>query len=204
MEKRKLRIGIDIDEVLAEHLEQLINFCEKEKNILIKRDDFFTYYWPDVLKISLEEAIKLDEEFKESEFFENILPLENSTDIINDLKNNHELFVITARPNKFENKTKKWLENNFENSFNEIIHTEDPYGIERGNNRTKCEICLEKYIDFLIEDNSKTSLDCAKKGVKVFLIDNPWNQNCEHENIIRVKNWKEIKEKIGELNNGIY
>ena len=199
MKKGKFRIGIDVDEVLAEHLDKLIEFLEIEKNIFIKRDDFFSYYWPDVLKISLEEAINIDEEFKESDFFETILPLKNSKDIIENLKNNHELFVITARPIEFKEKTEKWINNYFEDYFEEIIHSSCPEFFD-GVKKTKSEICLEKNIDIIIEDSKKTSLDCASKGIKVLLLDNYWNQNCEHENIIRVKDWNEIKKKIDGMN----
>ncbi len=49
----------------------------------------------------------------------------------------------------------------------------------------------------MIEDTKEHSELCAKDGIKTFLLDKPWNQHCvEHENIIRVKDWNEILERL--------
>ena len=67
-----MKIAIDIDEVLAEQMDSLIEFYKQETGIFIPREDFFTYYWPDVWNISLEDAKAIDIKFKESDFFDNL------------------------------------------------------------------------------------------------------------------------------------
>ena len=68
--------------------------------------------------------------------------------------------------------------------------------------KLKDEICNDLNLDLIIEDSPYYSKNCAEKGIKVLLLDKPWNQNCEHENIIRVNNWKEVLEKIKEMGDG--
>lgn len=66
-----------------------------------------------------------------------------------------------------------------------------------GENKSKSEICGELGISIFIEDNSSYALDCAKKGIKVLLLDKPWNKNYEkHPNIIKVNSWEEILERL--------
>ena len=62
------------------------------------------------------------------------------------------------------------------------------------NEKKKIKIGIDLGIDFMIEDDRKHSKNCAEKGIKCFLIDKPWNQNFEHENVIRVNGWNEILE----------
>jgi len=201
--KRKLRIGIDIDEVLAEQVVSLVKFYNKEKGKSFSRDDFFSYYWPDVLGCTLEEAVDLDNRFKESEDFDNLDAVNGSKEAIKNLSF-HDLIVITSRPTKFESKTMNWLDTHFNNLFDDVLHSSD-FHTGNGLNKTKGEICKELDLDLLIDDQGAYVLDCAKKGIKAILLDAPWNQDCpEHKNIIRVKDWHEIVERINNYSEGEY
>ncbi len=52
-------------------------------------------------------------------------------------------------------------------------------------------------IKIMIEDNPEYALDCAKNGIKTFLLDKPWNKNySQHENLIKVKSWEEIVKSL--------
>jgi len=45
----------------------------------------------------------------------------------------------------------------------------------------------------VIEDNQDYALSVAQKGIKVLLLNQPWNANFEaHENMKKVNNWEEI------------
>ena len=59
--------------------------------------------------------------------------------------------------------------------------------------KTKEEICLELNVNFLIEDNMDHALDASERGIKVLLIDSPWNKSKSlNKNITRVNSWKKI------------
>jgi len=61
-------------------------------------------------------------------------------------------------------------------------------------------LCKERGIKIMIDDNKLFANELAEKGVKVFLLDKPWNKNYDkHKNIIKVKDWKEVIKKIQEV-----
>ena len=51
----------------------------------------------------------------------------------------------------------------------------------------------------MIEDKPDVALYLAERGIKVLMVDAPYNLDTKHENIIHVKDWKVIKEQLKEL-----
>ncbi|MEK6900611.1 MAG: hypothetical protein AABX05_05795 [Nanoarchaeota archaeon] len=192
-----MKIGIDIDEVLAKQLEKLVQFYHLKTGKLIPVENFHTYYWPDVWGVTLEEGLRIDQEFKQSEYFDSIEPLENATEAVNHLKKGNQLFIITARPIFFKEKTEKWLKKYLHGIPFKLIHSGDFHITNKTKN--KGEICEELSIDIMIEDQDKYALQCAEKGIKVILLNKPWNKQAEHHNIIRVNNWIEILKEIDKI-----
>ena len=51
----------------------------------------------------------------------------------------------------------------------------------------------------LIEDAAEHANDCAEKGIKVILINRPWNLNERvHPNVKRAENWEEVLKHLEE------
>ena len=57
---------------------------------------------------------------------------------------------------------------------------------------TKAEICSNEGIDFMIEDSPEYASQIANEGIRVFLLNKPWNEGLDHEKVIRADNWKEV------------
>ncbi len=190
-----MKIGIDLDDVVFEFVKPLLEFYKKKYGGEILFEDVFSYDFSDVFKISLEEVIDLIGKNFTRSFIENLNLCEFSKESILKLAENHELFFITSR--LFREGTKESLDKHFLNTGYNLVYSSNPYAGNEG--KTKAEICEELNIDFMIEDCKRHSKICAENGIKVFLIDKPWNQKCGvHGNIIRVKNWKEIITKLNE------
>ena len=195
MEKKKLRIDIDINDVVFEFVKPLLVHYKKKIGKDILFEDVFTYNFQDVFEIGLDEVIEIIRDLIKEDFNLNMKFCLFAKEIISDLSNNHNIYFITSRVHR-EN-TLESLENHFSDfelhfSFNFYVGT---------SGKNKGEIYLEKEIDFIVEDSYEYAIICADAGVKVFLIDKPWNQKENlPENIIRVKDWKEIQEKIKEFN----
>jgi len=49
---------------------------------------------------------------------------------------------------------------------------------------------------YWVEDKPKNAVLGLKYGLKPILIDHPYNQDCNHPDIIRVSNWKQIHEIV--------
>lgn len=190
-------IGIDIDEVLANQLDSLIKFYHETSGKLVRREDFHTQYWPDVLNLSLQEAQKLDHDFKSSTHFDNIEPIENAIESVNKLIKNNKIIIITSRPVIFKEKTDNWLRKHFKDLPMQIIHSADYQNLNKTMN--KAQICKNLGIKLMIEDQDRYALECAEEEIKVILFDYPWNKNLNHRNVIRVKNWLEALKEIDEV-----
>jgi len=195
-----MKIAIDIDEVLAEQLNALVDFYKTKTGVFISKEKFHTDYWPEVWGISLEEAIKVDGEFKNSKLFNNLATVKGSVNAIKSLSEKHRLIIITSRPIKTKAKTCGWLDSNFGDSFEDIFFSCE-FHIDNESGKSKLEICEGLGIGLLVEDSREYSWACAEKGIRVLLLDKPWNQNCEHKNIFRCKDWDEVVDKIKEIEN---
>jgi uncharacterized protein len=190
-----MRIGIDLDEVTVNFVDHLLEFYHKKTGKIFKKQDFFSFDFWEVLGGTREDMVDLIEEFHSSEDFEYIKPIENSPESIRKLVKNNEIFIITARPLSWKEKTEKWTKEYLSEINPIVIHSGEIY--EDG--KTKAEICEEMGIEILIEDNKKYALGCAERGIKVVLFDKPWNQDFSHENIIRVFSWDEAVRVIDNM-----
>ena len=60
--------------------------------------------------------------------------------------------------------------------------------------------CWQGGADILIEDQYILARHCADAGIKVLLLDSPWNREVAlPENIARVRNWGEIVRRVKEF-----
>ncbi len=187
-----MKIGIDIDEVLANHMEKLNEFYYLKKGKKYSEKDYKSYNWWETWGISREEAEDIDREYKKSELFSSIQPIPGAVDAVRELSKDNELFVVTSRHTSAEQKTKEWILKHFPFVELKILHSGDFWG----GRKSKADVCKENHIKILIDDHEKYARDCSKIGIKVLLFDKPWNQGVEGENIIRVNGWKEVLEVI--------
>lgn len=191
MEKEKLRIGIDIDETLADTMtwiNMFYNSCFKTNFVL---EDYQTYSIWKTWEITKEEFNKVIDDFQESSFFERVMPIEDSQGSIKILSKDYDLITVTCRPYSIHDKTCGFVRSYFP-EIKKIISN----GNDKRDKHSKLDACLENSLDYLVDDNSDIVMECVKKDIACFLMDKPWNQNCEHENITRVKNWNEILERL--------
>lgn len=187
-----MKIGIDIDEIVVEYTKHYLELCEASlgKKFLFEEISQFNLW--KILEISREEVNSIAKEFNDKGLMEKQEFIEGAKEAINNLSKDNNLFFITSRPPHIKERTVRFFNGHFSEVDLEIIFSEKL----NGNEKSKAQICKELGVGVLIEDRRKYALDCAENGIKVFLMDKPWNQNCGHENIIRVKNWKEITERL--------
>ncbi len=188
-----MRIGIDIDDVLIDLNLALRSFHNDNYDTIIERKDFKTFNLWGTWGGTREEAIEKVAKFYDSDYFKLAKPTGDIKKKINFLSRRHTLFIITSRHSKVVDFTKEWLMSHFGDIFQNIFFT-NHFDEESG--ASKDEICVDNDIDLLIEDNKDWAMASALKGVFVLLLDAPWNQDVEHENIKRVYSWDEIVEEI--------
>ncbi|MBS3083490.1 hypothetical protein J4423_01665 [Candidatus Pacearchaeota archaeon] len=189
-----MKIALDFDEVVANLLEPLLKEYNQKNGKSHKIDDFESYDWWTTWGITREEAIQLIDDFHENQKIESIEPIEKAVESITSLLHNGDkLFIITARPTRFNKKTGDWIKYHLKTDKIEIIHSGD---FHKGQGANKSQICKELGIKIILEDSGETALKCAEIGIKVLLFDKPWNKKFKHENMTRVAGWEEATKKL--------
>lgn len=192
--EENMRIGIDIDGVLTDLARFVsdygIKFCH-ENNIEYKiKDD--SYYESEALGISLENAEKFWNKYLPY-YATEYEPRKFASEVIKKLKENNEIYIITARNEeglpkevygKMQEFVKEWLEKNHI-EYDKLIFTVG----------SKLPYCLENNIDIMVEDSPRNLTEISTK-IPVLCFDNPYNKNVEGENITRVYSWYDILHKI--------
>lgn len=190
-----MKIGIDLDEVLADFLSTLIEFHNEKRGTSFKRNDFHSYRVYEVWGGTLEETIAEIYEFYETKFFDRVKPMPGALESVNELSRNHELIVITSRQLDISQKTISWIEKYFSGRFSGIFFTNQ--NSLSGKSLSKSSICRNSEIEFMVEDYLDYASECARSVKKVLLYDSPWNKTADlPENIFRVYSWKDISENL--------
>jgi uncharacterized HAD superfamily protein len=186
-----MKIGVDMDGVIANLTPHLIDFHNHTYNTAYNITHHSIYDLTKIWQCSSKEVIKRVHKFYDSVFFHKFYRYQNQKGI-SYLSKNHSLILITSRPHFVENHSKAWLDKHFPNQFSKIVHT-NQITQSHEKKKKKSDICKEEKVGVMIEDALEYALDCAVNGIKVLLVDSPWNQkNNLHPKIKRVFNWKEI------------
>ncbi len=194
MEKEtKRKIGIDVDEVLAELMKELNAFYNNSYGANFKFEDYKSYKLEETWGMAKEKADKIISDFFYSEYYKQVRPIPGSQKGVASLSNKNELSIITSRPACIKEDTYKWINNHFPKTFSEFHFTDDLPDYRRKSR--KAIICQNLGIDILIEDCLEKSIECATNGTQIFLFDRPWNQhNNLPKKITRIYGWEELME----------
>jgi len=194
----KIKIGIDIDEVLADFNSGIIEWHNQKYGTSLIRENFISYFFNQVWGGTIEEAIQKVKDFHDSENFKKLSPVESSIDAISLLSKGNDLFVITSRPYFVQDETERWVNNFFGKKFNGIFYSSNYYSQAKNSGKTKLQICRDLEVSVLIDDSLSYISQCASTEVKGLLFGNyPWNRDGNlPANIFRTNNWKEVLEKL--------
>ena len=190
-----MKIGIDLDEVLADLLPALIEYHNATYGTSLVREQFQSYRFWETWGGTREEAIKKVYDFHETPYFRNICPVAGSQEAIAILNQNHDLLIVTSRPFDFAEATREWIAQHFPNGFSDVFFAN--HYSQNGPSTTKKQICDSVGVDILIEDSIEYALECLNPKRRVLLLDCPWNRSFGfHQGIYRVNSWKGILDFI--------
>ena len=183
-----MKIGIDIDGVLTDLSKFYLDYIPKYS----MENNFKGIVNPDGYELheilDLKENIDMDFWEKYDGYYtKKIYTREFASEVINKLKEENEIHIITARNPKEdlqdENWTLDWLkENNI--YYDNLVFT-----------NKKLEYCKENNIDLMIEDCLKNIIEISKI-IPVICLDARYNKNCKGKNITRCYSWYDIYQKF--------
>ena len=167
-------IWVDCDEVLSETIDELLKRSPlKEK--WIKKSDLISYELCEVEKIwmTLEEAINLFFSFFESPEYMQTQPVYGAYEKLYERKQAwHTLYVVTSRNKPYEKQTRERVEKHFPWIFSDFLFM----NIYTENEIPKSQLCLDKWIQLLIDDKWENVQDVNSLWMPGFLLDKPRNQ----------------------------
>lgn len=196
-----LKVGIDADGVLTDMSEFLIR--EGKEFFKKQPKDSDAYSVDEMFEITKIQKIRFGlTVFDKYCKYESPRPY--APEIIRKLNNEgYEMHSITARmftdmPGivgaRYRGLLKKYYKNYNMDYFKSI-----QFCSEKFSPRDKLIACSKLNIDVMIDDKPEVVLELARNGIKVLMFDAPYNKNIEHENIIRVKSWLEVYDRLKEI-----
>ena len=195
-----MKIGLDVDGVLADSMPIVNDFYNRRFGSNFKLFDYQYYDLEKTWGGTKQNAAKIIEYLFFSPYWNLVPPVDYSQEGIDIISKENNLIAITSRPISIHEKTQRFIKEYFGDKIREIVSTGQYASL--ATNISKSDICISRGIELLIEDCFEVALDCAQKGISVFLLDYPWNQlngfsaNSLPDNFHRVSNWKEIMEKL--------
>lgn len=197
-----MRIGIDIDDVLADTLPAFVRYNNHNHGGRWAIEDFHTAVWESVLGLTSDQMADRLESFFDSEEFRSVGPADGSSLIIPTLARAHELHIVSARWDRIVPFTERWLGEHFHGVFTGIHFAANHYttrAAPRGDRRTKDEILAHNKLEVLIEDSLEYAERCLSNGFEVILFDRPWNRRATDLRFRRVTGWSEVPAMIENL-----
>lgn len=190
-------IGVDVDDVLADFTGALLPHLNGVYKTSIVYEEIHSMRLERVWRVPAENIKRHIHDFipREAKILKPYL--DAFAPLVTLKSAGHEAQVVTSRPSFIRDDTINWVEEHFRGIFSRH-HVTNQYG--EGVRTTKQELCLKEGIGLLIDDNPEYATNCSRNGIKVVLIDRPWNRTLkENSKIIRVAGWAQVESAIERL-----
>lgn len=187
-----MRIGIDIDDTIAETNQSIVREALKyDKNSVkgrgFKNKDAYSlmemFYWT---VLDLDGFMQL---VRAGKFFTTLDPVEGAVENVNKLyQDGHEILFITRRQNNFKTKmkTKKWLKDKGFKYHKLLLGSDE-----------KDEICSDYGIEFFIDNDIKNIVEVSALGIPCVLKGTNFNKG--EEEYKRIESWDAIYDYLNEV-----
>ena len=201
---KKPVIAIDVDDVLADNAKGFIEFSNKRWGTNLDVDDYSEHY-DEMWQIDHMEAEQRINEFYNSGYISNYDHRSSAGSVLEKLKDNFDLLIITSRRVGSKSATVEWIHAKYPGIFDEQnVHFAGFFDsddiADHLITHTKGEISKNLGADYIIDDQLKHCIAAAEHGLQALLFGNyPWNQVDDlPTNVQRVLDWSEVLEYFNE------
>jgi len=192
-----VRIGLDLDDVLAESLPKLVEAFERRFGIPVKLEEAAWNLFTHHPQVSLEMYKAFLAELDQEGFFERVAVYPEAKAVVEQLHAlGHRLYIVTGRLPMNEGVTLRWLEEHgLLRYFKAVLHKEG----ERVSEYKK-RVAYKLGLEVFLEDELHVALALADPSLlSVFLFDRPWNQGPLPPGVQRIHSWQEALQRINGL-----
>lgn len=182
-----MHIAVDLDNTVLDATSAHLHYYNMASGLSFTPDDvddFFIYRlygWDQAERESIYHTYGHDIHWNSS-------PLPMAVEILQQLFNQHQLSIITARPLLFREVTIDWLK----------FHNINYHNISLIEN--KLQQCIDSKVDVLIDDGPHYAEEFALVNKPVILYEQPYNRSVvANDFVYRASNWIEVKQHIDDL-----
>lgn len=184
----KLNICIDIDGTITDPYYWLKYINEYFKSDL-KPEGLVKFDVCRVLNIP-EEDYDVFYDLKGEQIHRDCVPRPYAKEVIKELSKQHNIYFVTARPEKYREVSQQWLDDNGFVGELFMVGGHDKVGQAK-----------ELNCDYFIEDRYRNAVKLAQADINVFLIDTNYNRYPLIDNMKRVNDWMDIKREFNTAEN---
>src|SRR5579872_2931745 len=145
---KKEMIAVDVDDVLATHVETFIAHSNTTYGTSLNFDDY-SERWGAMWGVDSQEVERRALEFQTSETILNFDTKPDAKKALHILRERYDLSIVTARRKHLIDTTYQWVEKHFPNIFEEVHFV--PIW-EPNSKVTKADICKQIKANYLIDD----------------------------------------------------
>ena len=163
-----MHIGFDLDDVLTPLIPNLLTFYNKRCRLSKSIEDIDDWnFFPQ----------EIHEEYRESGGYLRQRLMPGAGRLLEKLRLQDDISIITYRKLKYEYQTRRWLEDNISSLYDDVYLTGGP----------KLETCQKLGIDLLVDD-SKTQVQAVTQemGIHAVLIRTSMNKEIKESRLIHV------------------
>lgn len=188
-----LRIGIDVDDVLAESLPGYLDRFRRRFGHVVRVEEAAWEIFRRYPEISSRQMGGFFDELEATDFLSTRPVYPEAMDAVRRLAaERHRLFVVTGRLTQHREHTRRLLQTaGVLDLFEQVVHRDGETATEY-----KPRIVRELRLDLLIEDELHVALAVAGVPIPVLLFDRPWNQADLPQGIRRVSTWEQILQLV--------
>jgi 5'(3')-deoxyribonucleotidase len=192
-------IAIDLDDVLAEHVEAFIEFSNIYYGTNLTVDEY-SDHWVDLWgEIDREEIERRAAEFHTHESTIGYKVKKDAKRVLTELGRDNDLYIVTARPRHLIDTSLEWVRTHFDGIF-KGVHFVPIW--EPDNTVTKADICRQIGATYLIDDLVRHCNIAAEGGITAILFgDYSWNRDQTINPVVIIcKTWDDVLTSFVQLN----
>ncbi|MCB9819882.1 hypothetical protein H6796_01075 [Candidatus Nomurabacteria bacterium] len=202
---RRLRIAIDVDDVLAENAAGFVAFSNQRWGTSLGVGDY-DEHWAKMWGVDNAEVERRSAEYSSSNVISGYGHIGGAYDVLKRLSKNHHLVIATSRNLQMKSDTLMWIDEHFPGIFNSsTIHFAGIWDeiTEESHNMTKADLITQINADVLIDDQLKHCIAVAESGRHSILFgDYEWNKSENlPDKVLRCLNWMEVEQGIEKISN---
>lgn len=172
-----MRIGIDIDGVVADFVKTFIPLVRERYGVALAEHDIYVHDLFLVLGITESEAIELIR----ATICSDLDLIDGAKEAIDRLNQEHDVILLTARPEDLSGVTQRWLRKTGI-KYRELVHF-----------RQGQKFAPDYAFDIVVDDHLQEVIRFVGKARKIIVFDHPWNQSFNVRGLFeRAHTWDDI------------